>query len=335
MIEIDLRGRDLKVDVKSHRWAYRSVFRIAYRVEETLDTVVVELDDGVHRGRGEGIGVPYKQETNTEILTQIEQVRHALEAGLSRIDLQTLLPACAARNAIDCALWDLEAKSSGQRVWDLLGHGGLRPVTTDLTIGVDTPTTMANKAAEAKDIAQFKLKMGDADDLERIVAVRAARPDAALIVDANQSWSFERLATLLPHLARLNVLLIEQPLPAGKDQALQGFVSPVPLCADESCQTRASLPQLLGKYSHVNIKLDKTGGLTEALALVEEARAAGFGLMVGCMGGTSLSMAPALLIAQHCEFVDLDGPLLITEDVPNALQYHAGRISMPEPALWG
>jgi len=245
------------------------------------------------------------------------------------------MPAGGARNAVDCALWDLEAKRTGKRVWDLAGFASVRPITTDHTIGIDTPEVMAQIGAALHRYPVLKLKLCGQDDLDRVLAVRAARPDAILIVDANQAWTERDLEELAPKFAQIGVKLIEQPLPAGKDDALLNYAHPVPLCADESCQTTESLPGLVGKYQYVNIKLDKTGGLTEALRLASEAARQHFKLMVGCMGGSSLSMAPGFVIAQLCEFVDLDGPLLAARDVSPSIQYDGGRMYPPERALWG
>jgi L-alanine-DL-glutamate epimerase-like enolase superfamily enzyme len=240
----------------------------------------------------------------------------------------------AARNAVDCAIWDLRAKSAGCRMWEVIGLPEPRPLSTAMTIGIDTPQTMAERAA-ACGHALIKLKLGGEDDLSRVRAVRKAVPDAQLIVDANEAWSADSLAAILPGLAEAGIAMIEQPLPASADWALGAIDRLVPVCADESCRTTVDLDRLVDLYDLVNIKLDKTGGLTEALRLRDRARALGFGIMVGCMEATSLSMAPAMLVAQGCAFVDLDGPLLIGRDRPHALRYDRGTILPPEAALWG
>jgi L-alanine-DL-glutamate epimerase-like enolase superfamily enzyme len=245
------------------------------------------------------------------------------------------MPPGGARNAVDCALWDLDAKRAGKRAWELAGISSLKPITTDHTIGLDTPEAMAQVASALQQFPILKLKLCGKGDLERVLAVRAARPDAVLIVDANQAWTEMDLADLAPRFAEADVKLIEQPLPAAKDDVLLEFRSPVPLCADESCQTTESLPALVGKYQYVNIKLDKTGGLTEALRLAREAERRCFKLMVGCMAGSSVSMAPAFIVAQLCEFADLDGPLLSARDITPSIRYNGGCMYPPERALWG
>ena len=325
----------MHVEFQRVNWPFASVFRIAYEVRTHAETVVALVRDGNLVGRGEALGVSYHSETADSVLAQLEAVKARLTEGISREELQTLLPPGGARNAVDCALWDLEAKRAGRRAWELAGIGSVSPLTTDYTLGIDTPEAMGRAAAALGKYPMLKLKLSGKDDLERVTAVCQARPDAQIIVDANQSWGEAQLHSFTPRLAKLGVKLIEQPLAVGKDEALQGFQSPVPLCADESCQTTQSLPALVGKYQYLNIKLDKTGGLTEALRLARAARAAHFQLMVGCMAGSSLSMAPAFIIGQFCEVVDLDGPLLSMSDVPHAIRYEGGRMSVPEAVLWG
>jgi L-Ala-D/L-Glu epimerase len=325
----------MKLDFEIVEWAYERPFRISYSTKSLIGTVVVSLEENGLVGRGEGVPIAYKGETVDTIVAELGRVRRAIEAGAMRLDLTRLMPPSAARNALDCAFWDLESKRGGRRAWELACVPELRPITTDFTIGIDTPAAMADIARAASSMLDFKLKLGDAGDLARVEAVRAARPDAGLIIDANQGWSFDQLVALLPRLHELRVRLIEQPLPVGHDAPLAGFRSPVPICADESCQTVESIPELIGKYAYVNIKLDKTGGLSAALALADAAQAAQFGLMVGCMGGSSLAMAPAMIIAQRCDFVDLDGPLLLTADREAPITYDGGRMSLPDAALWG
>ena len=323
------------VDYRQVDWPYSRPFRIAYQTSTVAETVQVRLIDGAHVGRGEALGVSYHGETVESILAQLDAVKSSLRAGVSRADLMTLLPPGGARNAVDCALWDLEAKRIGKRVWQLAGFPSVRPIITDYTIGLDTPEATGEIAASLRNFPVLKLKLCGKDDLARVLAVRAARPDARLIVDANQAWTDRDLEDLAPRFAEVGVALIEQPLPVGRDDALAGRRHPVPLCADESCQTADSLPELVGKYQYVNIKLDKTGGLTEALRLAREAERQDFKLMVGCMAGSSLSMAPAFVVAQLCDFADLDGPLLSSVDITPAIQYKDGWMSPPEPQLWG
>jgi L-alanine-DL-glutamate epimerase-like enolase superfamily enzyme len=325
----------MQVEFRRVDWEYRSVFRISYRARTHAETLVVELRDGDARGRGEAMCVSYRGETPESLLEQVAAVAKDLSQGLTRAELQTRMPQGGARNAVDCALWDLEAKRAGRRAWELAGFRQVKAIQSDFTLSLDAPQAMAKAAATARDIPILKIKLGGDGDVERVAAIRAARPDATLIVDANQAWSEHQLREFVPQLAELGVKLIEQPLPVGEDDVLATFRSPIPLCADESCQTTDSLPVVRGKYQYVNIKLDKTGGLTEALRLASAARAQSFGLMVGCMGGTSLSMAPAFIIAQSCDFADLDGPLLLKADVAHGMRYEAGRLAPPEPALWG
>jgi L-alanine-DL-glutamate epimerase-like enolase superfamily enzyme len=299
------------------------------RTEAKVLTVRVERD-GV---TGWGECVPYARygESLESVAAQIE----GLPQGIGRADLQHALPPGAARNAVDCALWDWEAKRAGRRVWDLAGLPAPGPVITAFTLSLDTPERMEAAAARHAHRPLLKIKLGTPDDMPRLEAVRRGAPKARIIVDANEGWTAEVYADLAPHLVRLGVALVEQPLPAKDDAALLGLARPVPVCADESCHDRASLRHLAGKYDMVNIKLDKTGGLTEALALRDAARAQGFQLMVGCMVGTSLAMAPAVLVAQGAEIADLDGPLLLAEDRPHPLAYDERGVHPPEPALWG
>jgi L-alanine-DL-glutamate epimerase-like enolase superfamily enzyme len=296
---------------------------------------LVELASGDLRGRGEAVPYPRYGETPEDVLAAIEAVRGPVEAGLTRDHLQTLLPPGAARNALDCALWDLEAKRAGLRAWNLAGRDRLDPVKTAYTLSLGAPSAMAEAARAAARRPLLKLKIGGPDDLDRVEAVRAAAPKARLIVDANEALSFEDLRRLAREFARLGVRLIEQPLPADADADLKGYDSPVPLCADESIHTRSELDACAGRYACVNIKLDKAGGLTEALALRRAASALGLEIMAGCMVATSLAMAPALLIAQGAAFVDLDGPLLLARDREPGLTYLGSLIEPPPTSLWG
>lgn len=325
----------MHVEFRRVDWPFASPFRIAYQVNAVAQTVQVILTDGCHVGRGEALGVSYHGESVDSMLAQLEAIGAVLSAGVSREQLRALLPAGGARNAVDCALWDLEAKRTGKRAWELAGIGAAGPITTDITLSLDSPQAMAAAAAEFRQHGMLKLKLSGEGDLERVLAVRAVRPDAVLVVDANQAWTERQLQELSPRFGELGVRLIEQPLPASDDGALLAYDSPVPLCADESCQTTESLRNLAGKYHYVNIKLDKSGGLTEALSLALEARRNGYKLMVGCMAGSSLSMAPAFIVGLLCEFVDLDGPLLSARDIEHPIRYEGSRMHPPERALWG
>jgi L-alanine-DL-glutamate epimerase-like enolase superfamily enzyme len=277
--------------------------------------------------------VPYARygETLESVIAEVE----GLDLPLDRAALREALPAGAARNAVDCALWDLEAKRAGRRVWEMAGLAAPGPEITAFTLSLDEPEAMEAAARRHAHRPLLKIKLGTPDDMPRLEAVRRGAPEARIIVDANEGWSAQVYADLAPHLQRLGVALVEQPLPAGEDEALRGMARPVPVCADESCHDRGSLPGLAGKYDVVNIKLDKTGGLTEALALRQAARQAGFGVMVGCMVGSSLAMAPAVLVAQGAQVTDLDGPLLLAEDRRAALRFDAAGVHPPEAALWG
>lgn len=325
----------MQIEVRRVAWPYVTPFRIAYQVSTIAETVQVQLKDRSYVGRGEALGVSYHGETVDSMVAQIEQVKAELSQGVSREKLAALLPAGGARNAVDCALWDLEAKIIGKRAWELVGFRSLRRIATDYTIGLETPEQTAQIAASLRRYPILKLKLDGKEDLARVLAVRSARPDAEIIVDANQSWTDRQLQELAPKFAELGVKLIEQPLPVGRDEGLLGYKPAVPLCADESCQTAESLSQLTGKYQYINIKLDKTGGLTEALRLAREALRVGFRLMVGCMAGSSLSMAPALIVAQLCDFADLDGPLLATGDISPAIRYEGHWMNPPDRELWG
>ena len=319
------------ISVRAESFRLAEVFTIARgsRTEARVLTVEV-VRDGV-TGRGECVPYARYGETVESVAAQIE----GLPADISRATLQSALPSGAARNAVDCALWDLAAKAAGRRVWDLAGLPAPRPLITAFTLSLDTPEKMRAAAARNAHRPLLKIKLGTPDDMPRLEAVREGAPEARIIVDANEGWTAEVYADLAPHLLRLGVAMVEQPLPAGEDAMLAEIARPLPVCADESCHDRASLPALKGRYDMVNIKLDKTGGLTEALALRDAARAAGFGIMVGCMVGTSLAMAPAVLVAQGAALVDLDGPLLLAEDREPALRYDAAGVHPPEPELWG
>jgi L-alanine-DL-glutamate epimerase-like enolase superfamily enzyme len=320
---------------RAERWPLAAAFVISRGSKTEAEVIVAEIADGPHRGRGEAVPYARYGESVESVLQQIEDVRGAIEAGADRARLQALAPAGAARNALDCALWDLAAKQAGVRAWTLAGRTRLDPVKTCFTISLGVPDEMAQAARENARRPMLKVKIGGPDDLDGVVAVRTAAPRARLIVDANEALSFEELRRLAPEFARLDVKLLEQPLAAAQDAALEGYESPVPLCADESLHTRAELAACVGRYGLVNIKLDKAGGLTEALALADAAKAAGLGVMVGCMVATSLAMAPALIPAQGAPFVDLDGPLLLARDREPGLAITGSLIAPPSPDLWG
>jgi L-alanine-DL-glutamate epimerase-like enolase superfamily enzyme len=321
----------MQIEVTRDVFRLAQVFTISRGSRTEAQVLTVGATDGGVQGWGEC--VPYARYGET--LESVEAQIANLPEDVTRDTLQQLLPAGAARNAVDCALWDLEAKRGGRRVWDLAGLPIPGPEITAYTLSLDTPEKMQEQAAQNAHRPLLKIKLGTPDDMPRLEAVRAGAPSARIIVDANEGWTAEVYADLAPHLVRLGVELVEQPLPAAEDDALIGIPRPVPLCADESCHDRASLPALEGKYDVVNIKLDKTGGLTEALALRDAARAQGFDVMVGCMVGSSLAMAPATLVAQGARVVDLDGPLLLAEDRDVPLTFDAAGVHPPEPALWG
>lgn len=325
----------MQVSAHIESWALKRPFRIAGMEWHSAAAVVVELSDGDVAGRGECQGVSYLGETPDSIMEQIDSVAADLRGGISREALLDRLPAGGARNAIDCALWDLEAKRAGKTIWQLTGlQPG--PVTTVFTIGIESePEAMGEKAAAAADCPVLKIKLDADRPLERLQAIRAARPDAELVVDANQAWDFETLRELLPACTDLGLQMIEQPLPRGHDDALEGFRSPIPLTADESCQSTADLDVAASRYDIINIKLDKAGGLTESLRLAHAARGRGCRLMVGNMLGTSLAMAPAFVIAQLCDFADIDGPMLLKHDRPHGLAHDGARVCGFSPGLWG
>ncbi len=321
----------MRISVTPETFRLAEVFTIARgsRSEAQVLTVTVEGDGA--RGRGECVPYARYGESVESVAAQIA----GLPAKLDRAALQAALPAGAARNAVDCALWDWEAKHSGHRVWELAGLPAPGPEITAFTLSLDTPERMRAAAARHAHRPLLKIKLGTPDDMPRLEAVRAGAPQASIIVDANEGWTAEIYADLAPHLLRLGVAMVEQPLPADADAMLAEIARPLPVCADESCHDRASLPGLRGKYDMVNIKLDKTGGLTEALALRDAARAEGHGIMVGCMVGSSLAMAPAVLVAQGAAVVDLDGPLLLAEDRDPPLLFDAHGVHPSDPTLWG
>ena len=321
----------MQLDVTRDVFRLAQVFTISRGSRTEAKVLTVRVTEAGVSGWGECVPYARYGETLESVTKEIE----GLPEDVTRAALYDLLPAGAARNAVDCALWDLEAKRTGKRVWDLAGLPAPGPEITAYTLSLDTTEAMRAQAAEHAHRPLLKIKLGTPDDMPRLEAVRAGAPDAKIIIDANEGWSAEVYSDLAPHLVRLGVSLVEQPLPAGEDDALIGMERPVPVCADESCHDRASLPALKGKYDVVNIKLDKTGGLTEALALRQEALALGYGVMVGCMVGSSLAMAPATLVAQGALVTDLDGPLLLAEDRAVPLVFDAAGVHPPDRALWG
>ncbi len=322
------------VSVVEKNWPLHKPFRISRYVHTHSETVVCEISDGDIRGRGEAAGVSYAGETQASICAQIENVAASIAEGISTEDLQDLLPPGGARNAVDCALWDLEAKRSGRTIWQMLDWSP-KAVTTVYTVGIDKPELMRKDAERHRSFPIIKVKVGIGNPLEQISMIRAGSPDCAIVIDANQAWSVTDLEKYAQPLKELGVEMIEQPLSAADDESLRNYDSPLPLCADESVATAADLDRLEGLYSMVNIKLDKTGGLTEALVLAAKAESLGFELMVGNMLGSSLAMAPSFVIAQRCRYTDIDGPLLQAEDCENALRYEDGRVDVFTPALWG
>lgn len=326
-------ARDLSVSVE--RWPIRGEFTISRGAKREAAVVVATIRYGGFEGKGECLPYARYGESVEGVVQAIEACAAPLAQGLDRGGLQALLPPGAARNALDCALWDLEAKISGRSAAEFAGLAPLHAVETAFTIALASPDEMAGRAREAGRYPLLKLKLGGDGDEERLAAIREAMPQARLIADANEAWHASGLERLLAAAARASVELVEQPLPAGDDAILQHIVRAVPVCADESVHDRASLGEIAGCYDAVNIKLDKAGGLTEALATAAEARSLGLKLMVGCMVATSLAMAPALLLAQDADWVDLDGPLLLDRDRVPGLDYVSGKVLPPPTALWG
>jgi L-alanine-DL-glutamate epimerase-like enolase superfamily enzyme len=324
----------LALSVRVERWPIAGSFAISRGAKTEAVVVVAELSDGSHRGRGECVPYARYGETVEGVAAAIEAMAPDIARGLDRERLQSAMAGGAARNALDCAFWDLAAKRAARPVHELLGLAAPKPVTTALTISLATPEAMA-QAAAAAERALLKVKLGAPGDPARIAAVRRAAPRAELIVDANEGWTADDLAANLAACAQAGVTLVEQPLPAANDDALARIARPLAICADESVHGLASLPALVGKYDAVNIKLDKTGGLTEALVMAREAERLGFTLMVGCMVATSLALAPAMLVAQRARVVDLDGALLLARDRPHGLRYDGSRVHPPTSALWG
>lgn len=324
----------ITLDAFEQSWPLDKPFRTSRGASTAARIVVVTVSDGQCTGRGEAAPISRYNQSVDSVLGQIDSLRGMTD--LDRSKVQTLLPAGAARNALDCAFWDLEAKVSRKRVWELASISMLPEVTTSFTISLDAPDAMATIARANANALILKLKLGgDNLDVPRIEAVKEAAPAARLLIDANESWSPSHYRDVIPALHRLGVELIEQPFPANADDILETLDHPIPVCADESCHTSADLPCLTRRYEMLNIKLDKTGGLTEALILAENARKSGFKLLVGCMVCTSLGIAPARLIASMTDYADLDGPLLLAGDRHYGLAYHNGRVGLPSQELWG
>jgi len=324
-----------RLRVVRQSWPLAQKFAISRGSRTTAEVVVAEIFDGDSRGRGECVPYPRYGESVEGVVRALEAMAGAVFSGLDREALQNAMPPGAPRNALDAAFWDLDAKRADRPVAELAGLGRLHPVVTAYTLSLDTPERMGEAAAQHRARPLLKLKLTGDGDVERVQAVRRAAPAARLIVDANEGWTARHFAELAPALAELGVELIEQPLPADADEALAHLPHPIPVCADEACHTSADLDRLEGRYDAVNIKLDKSGGLTEALALAAAAASRGFAIMVGCMIGTSLSMAPAMLVAQQADIVDLDAPLLLAGDRAHGLRYDGSTVYPPEPALWG
>jgi len=325
----------LKLSVHQEDWIPTVPFRISNAVWHSFPAMVVELQDGDLVGRGEAEGVYYFDETPAAMIAQVEEVAAQVEAGATRAELLDLMPPGGARHGLDAALWDLEAKRSGNRAWELAGLP-LKEIVTVYSIGLeDEPEGQAEKAAAAADQPVLKVKLGADRPVERIEAIRAVRPDATIAIDANQGWSLDQLKEVAPRLQRLGVSMIEQPLPRGADEELEGYQAPLPLCADESCVHGGELEQAARRYQMINIKLDKCGGLTHGLELARAARERGLGLMVGCMCGTSLAMAPAFVVGLLCDFHDLDGPLLLKNDRAFGMAFDDGVVGPPPARLWG
>jgi L-alanine-DL-glutamate epimerase-like enolase superfamily enzyme len=325
----------LSLSVRTEIWPIAGAFSISRGAKTEAQVVVAELSDGRHKGRGECVPYARYDETVAGVMAALGAIGNRLGFGLDRTALQQAMPAGAARNALDCAFWDLEAKRAARPAYELAGLPTPQPLTTAYTISLGTPQQMADAARAAATRKLLKIKLGGGGDAGRIAAVRQAAPHSELIVDANEGWTTENLAANLAACAAAGVTLVEQPLPVNADTALASIRRPILVCADESVQDRLGLASLAGRYDAVNIKLDKTGGLTEALAMTKEAQRLGFDVMVGCMVATSLAMAPAILVAQGARVVDLDGPLLLAKDRPDGLRYEDSLVYPPTSALWG
>ncbi|WP_286262835.1 N-acetyl-D-Glu racemase DgcA [Thalassotalea atypica] len=325
----------LRINVYQQQLPLKAVFRIARGAKTSADVIVVTISDGKNTGWAESVPYARYQESLASVRKQVESIETDEVSTNAFAAIIAQMPAGAARNALDCAFWDLQAKQQGKEVSQLLSLDEVTPCTTAQTLSIDTPEAMAKAVIALNNPPLVKVKLDNQDIIEKMTAIQAAAPDAKFIVDANEGWSIEDLTQCGEQLAKLNVILIEQPLPAGQDQALSDYSSPVPLCADESCHTRAELDYLKDKYEVVNIKLDKTGGLSEALLLAKEAKEMGFEIMLGCMVGSSLAMAPASLLSDFAQYVDLDGPLLISDDREHGFRFEGGTMMPLNTALWG
>jgi L-alanine-DL-glutamate epimerase-like enolase superfamily enzyme len=326
----------MQFTIEARSWPMREPFAISRSVNHAAETIMVTvLDETGLRGRGEASGVDYYGETPSLMAAQIESVAANLKRGLSRADLSRLLPPGGARAAVDTALWDIEAKRSGRSVFELAGIATPQPLETAFTIGIREIDAYETAARLRADHSLLKVKVSSAQPLAAIEAVHRGAPNARLIVDPNMAWSIDTLKEIAPRLAALGVVLLEQPITVGDEKYLDGYTCPIPLCADELIQDAADLPKAVGRFSVINIKLDKAGGLTSALQLQNAALRMGFRTMIGCMAGTSLAMAPGLVVGQRCAFVDLDGPLLLAEDWPDGLRYEKGMVQLPSRNFWG
>jgi len=324
----------LTIEAREEIWPLKGPFRISRGSRTEAQVVFVTVSDGEHTGRSECVPIKRYGQTVQSVIAQIDSIRR--ENNLDRQRLQKLLPASAARNALDCALWDLESKISSKRVWELANIPVISEVVTSFTISLDTPKKMGAAAKASSTSPILKLKLGgDSSDLASVKAAREAAPSSRLIIDANESWSAEHYEEIVPALKKLGIELIEQPFPADADEVLESLDHPIPVCADESCHTTTDLPRLTNRYETINVKLDKTGGLTEALRLCENARQSGFKLLIGCMVCTSLGISPARLLATFAEWIDLDGPLLLARDGDHGLTYRNGKLGLPSRDLWG
>ncbi len=324
----------MKVSLSTLSWPIRGSFTISRGSKTQADTVLVEIEHQGVTGRGECVPYARYGESISSVMAEIKEILPQLESGMSREELQSLLPSGAARNAVDCAMWDLECKLANQSIWEKVGLTA-EPLITAFTLSLDTPEKMEQTAIENAYRPLLKLKLGGPDDLARVQAVRRGAPNADIILDANEAWTLDAYNQLIPELIKLGVSMIEQPFHADEDHVLDHLERPIPICADESCHDRSSLKKVIGRYDMINIKTDKTGGLTEALALKAEAEAAGLQIMVGCMLSSSLSMAPAFVVAQGAKVVDLDGPLLLSEDIDNGFEFENNSMLPFCSELWG
>lgn len=322
----------MHINIEPHSFPLKFPFVITGYTFTNANTIRVTIQKDGHIGVGEAIGIYYEDETPETMTNQLNEVLHN---RLSHEELSELLPRGGARNAIDCAFWDLKCKTEGKSIFEML-EISIRPLSTVATVGIDTPDNMAARAIEYSKYKNLKIKLSNDAPIERLEAIRAVRPDATLITDINQGWTFKELKEYIPHCKRLELSMIEQPLARGSDDELKGFKSDVPLGADESCLDSNEFAKAAKKYDVINIKLDKCGGLTDALEIIRLSKLTGKGLMVGNMTGSSLSMAPSYVVGQFCDFIDLDGPLFLKEDVEHGLKYaDGGIVSTPQPQLWG